>query len=101
MAAYSFITVWRFDAPREQVWEILNATEHYGEWWPNIVEYRSLTPGLTGVGAKAERVVRGRLPYSLRYVTTTTKHEPPREVAYDSEGDLVGNGRFVLEPKGQ
>ena len=100
MAAYSFITHWHFRAPIERVWAALNTPERYPEWWPCIVEYRKLTPELTGVGARAERVVKGRLPYVLRYRTTVTRHEPPREIAYDAEGELTGKGRFVLETEG-
>lgn len=100
MAAYSFVTPWRFQAPIDRVWDVLNTPERYPEWWPSIIDYRKLSPELTGVGARAERVVRGRLPYSLRYQTTITRLVEPREIAYDATGDLVGQGRFVLTAQG-
>jgi hypothetical protein len=100
MASYSFITRWRFQAPAEQVWEALNTPARYAEWWPSIVHYRHLNPGVHGVGARAERAVRGRLPYTLRYTTTVTHFDPPRELAYDAVGDLTGRGRFVVRRKG-
>jgi hypothetical protein len=100
MAAYSFVTQWRFQAPIERVWDALNTPERYAEWWPCILEYRKLNPEITGVGAQAERVVKGRLPYSLRYRTTITRHEEPHEIAYDAEGQLLGRGRFVLCQEG-
>jgi hypothetical protein len=96
MAQYSFISVWRVGAPREHVWSALTATD-YTLWWPNVVANRILTPDLQGVGVRLERVVRGRLPYNLRYVTTTTYIDPPSELAYTSESDLHGNGRMALE----
>ncbi|MFO0910576.1 MAG: SRPBCC family protein [Isosphaeraceae bacterium] len=98
LAEYRFVTVWMIPAPAQQVWDALMAPEQYVEWWPSFVEYRPLTPGLTGVGARAERVVRGKLPYSLRYETVTTAIDPPREVAYRAIGDLDGEGRFLVEP---
>src|SRR5262249_11498635 len=98
MPAYGFVTTWQFRAPRERVWQALNTPEDYPKWWPCIVSYKSLTPGVTGVGARAERAVRGRLPYTLHYTTTITKSEPPAELAYDAAGDLEGHGRFVLTP---
>jgi uncharacterized protein YndB with AHSA1/START domain len=101
LAQYSFVTTWRFQAPIAEVWTALNTPESYPEWWPSIVEYRSLTPGVTGVGARAQRAVRGRLPYTLCYQTTITRVEPPRELAYQAEGDLAGQGRFVLTPLGE
>lgn len=96
MAAYSFVTHWRFDAPIAAVWHELDDAASYPQWWPSIVAYQDLTPAIHGLGARAERVVRGRLPYDLRYTTTVTCYDPPREIAYDSIGDLKGSGRFVL-----
>jgi uncharacterized protein YndB with AHSA1/START domain len=84
MAAYSFVTHWRFAAPLEQVWQELDAAERYTDWWPAIRDYYDLTPEIHGLGARAERVVRGILPYELRYMTTVTKYVPPREIAYDA-----------------
>ncbi len=103
MADYNFLTIWRFPQPIARVWEAINAAEDYPCWWPNIISYRCLTPhNPRGVGAEGERTVRGFLPYSLRYTTIITKSDPPRELAYDAAGDLVGNGRFVLcESAGQ
>jgi len=97
MAEYSFVTTWTFPAPRAQVWRALNTPDRYPEWWPNILSYQDLTPELKGVGAQAERVVRGRLPYQLRYRTVTTEIVPLSVLAYDASGDLTGKGRFVLK----
>jgi hypothetical protein len=97
MTAYSFVTDWRFKAPLTEVWAELDAAEHYTEWWPSIIAYCDLSPEIHGLGARAERVVRGRLPYSLRYTTVVTGYSPPHEIAYDAVGDLTGQGRFVLD----
>jgi hypothetical protein len=100
MAAYSFVTHWRFGAPLPNVWAELDAAERYPEWWPAVIAYHDLTPAIHGLGARAERVVRGVLPYQLRYTTTVTRYDPPREIAYDAVGDLTGRGRFVLTEEG-
>jgi hypothetical protein len=97
MAAYSFLTHWRFVAPLDAVWAELDAPECYPQWWPSFAHYHDLTPEIHGVGARAERITKGALPYSLRYTTTTTRYEPKREIAYDVVGDLVGSGRMVLD----
>jgi uncharacterized protein YndB with AHSA1/START domain len=76
MAEYRFVTHWRFDAPLERVWTELDTPERYPEWWPSMRVYRDLTHGMHGVGARAERVTKGALPYSLRYVTTVTHYKP-------------------------
>jgi len=98
MAVYSFITTWRFSQPIDRVWQAINAAEDYPRWWPNILYYHCLTPNNPhGVGARGQRAVRGFLPYSLQYTTVITKSESPYELAYDADGDLVGDGRFVLQ----
>jgi uncharacterized protein YndB with AHSA1/START domain len=97
MAGYSFNAIWRFYEPIDRVWQAINAAEDYPRWWPNIVDYRCLTPeNPQGPGARGVRTVRGFLPYSLQYNTTITKTEPPHELTYTADGDLVGDGRFVL-----
>jgi uncharacterized protein YndB with AHSA1/START domain len=98
MATYSFVTIWRFPQPTDRVWQAINAAEDYPRWWPNILYYRCLTPdNPRGVGSRGHRAVRGFLPYSLQYTTVITKSEPPHDLEYDADGDLVGNGRFVLK----
>ena len=101
MAEYRFVTHWQFDAPLDHVWAELDAPERYPQWWPSMRVYRGLTPTIHGVGARAERVTKGVLPYTLRYVTTVTHYEPLREIAYDVEGDLTGSGRMVLDAQGE
>jgi hypothetical protein len=73
--------------------------ERYREWWPSCIGFRELASGVVGVGSSHERVVRGRLPYNLRYVIKVTHYDPPRELTYDSVGDLQGRGRFLLDEK--
>jgi uncharacterized protein YndB with AHSA1/START domain len=100
MSEYRFVTEWRLQESIERVWQALNTPGAYSQWWPNMKRFRDLTPGVTGVGSRSERVVRGRLPYDLCYVITVTRVERPREMAHDAAGDLVGEGRMVLEEKG-
>jgi hypothetical protein len=100
VAAYSFVTHWHFQALPERVWQVVTAGPSFTEWWPNVVYSKHLTPDVTGIGSSYERVIRGRLPYNLRFVSTTTLFEPPREFTYDAVGDLVGRGRWVFEPNG-
>jgi hypothetical protein len=102
MASYSFVTKWFILASVERVWDALNDPERYHLWWPCFVEYRPLSPGASDVGSRGIRVVRGFLPYQLRYTTTITEKIPPHQLAYDSDGDLTGRGRFVLasQPSG-
>lgn len=100
MAIYRFVTVWRLAAPQQAVWDALFDVAGYGTWWPAMVGFVDRKPGVTGVGAHHEQVVRGPLPYNLRYETVVTRCEPPRELAYDAAGDLEGDGRMLVAPDG-
>ena len=100
MAEYCFITRWRMSAPRQVVWDILNDSQRYPEWWPCYKRCHPLTPGVTGVGFAAEYVVRGPLPYDVHYRVEVTHYAPPHESAFRAVGDLVGDGRMVYEPDG-
>jgi hypothetical protein len=100
MASYRFVTRWRIPASIDDVWVVLDAADRYGEWWPAFVEFRDMTPGTHGVGSRSKHVVKGVLPYSLRYVTVVTHYAPPHEVGYDATGELVGCGRFTVDSDG-
>jgi hypothetical protein len=100
VAEYRFITRWRVRAPRQVVWDILDDSLRYPEWWPCYQRCHHLTPGVTGVGAAGEYVVRGSLPYDVRYRVEVTHYDPPYESAFTAAGDLVGAGRMVYEPDG-
>jgi hypothetical protein len=97
MANYRFVTRWRVTAPAAKVWDALQCLS---DWWPGMTVTRYLTPARDGVGARYERLTRGKLPYSLRYTITVTRFDPPREMTYDSEGDLAGRGGYVLTEAG-
>src|SRR5262249_21296261 len=51
VAEYSFITRWRLSASQQVVWDILNDSLRYPEWWPGYKSCHPLTPGVIGVGA--------------------------------------------------
>jgi hypothetical protein len=96
MAAYSFVTHWRLNEPLDVVWMALRYAQGLCQAAAIDRHYHDLTPQLKGVGTQAERAVQDRLPYTLRYITTTTDYKPPCEVAYDATGELNGRGRFLL-----
>ena len=98
MSQYSFVTTWRLPALPETVWATLMRNDEYSSWWKYMESHRLLTPGVTGVGSCSEWTFRGRLPYKLRYRSTITSFDPPREMTYEAKGDLNGHGRLVVQP---
>lgn len=53
-----------------------------------------------GAGTVADCKVRGFLPYTLRFSVEVTALEPLSLLEVRSSGDLAGEGRVVLAPRG-
>lgn len=101
MAAYAFVTTWRFRAPIEQVWQAIREYRAWPTWWPAIVEARQVAPGdADGVGEAIAFTFRTRLPYQLCFLLTTTHVRPPHELDGRATGELDGTGRWRLTTAG-
>ncbi len=100
MEIYHLVTKWFFQAPMERVWEELMDVKSWPTWWPSWrkATYRGSEPKLQ-VGSLIDNEVRGNLPYSLFFTLEVTLLQPPQLWEMKSSGDLVGTGKFVLEPR--
>ena len=63
---YRFVTRWRVEALREEVFAVLTDAESLTRWWPSV--YRSVQPiappnGPDGVGKRLLLDTQGWLPY--------------------------------------
>jgi hypothetical protein len=101
MAAYSFVTRWRIDAPPEQVFEVIRNYAAWPRWWQSIAGAKQLRPGdPNGIGETVEFTFRTKLPYTLSFLMTTTSVNPPTELDGRAEGELAGTGRWRLSADG-
>jgi hypothetical protein len=101
MARYSFVTLWRFRAPIERVWEAIQDYQTWPMWWPAVEHARQIAPGdAEGIGEIAELEFRTRLPYRLRFLITTTRVAAPYELDGNAVGELEGSGRWRLHMEG-
>jgi hypothetical protein len=96
-AGYSFLTTWVLDAPRPAVWEVLEDSERWPEWWDGVVQVDVLERGDEHrVGELARYRWRSRLPYDLAFDMRTVAADAPRYLEGRATGELDGTGRWWL-----
>ena len=97
MTPYRFRTVWRLEAPIEDVFALLADGLRWPEWWRGVRGVKLLDPGAPdGTGQIAECEWRSRIPYPVRFQMLSTRVEPPVALEGQADGDLRGAGRWHL-----
>ncbi len=97
MAAYQFLTTWCVDAPIQDVWDVISASDRYPEWWKGVRKVTELEPGGEhGLGALSRFEWRSKLPYSLEFDMRVTRSEPPYLLEGHASGELEGVGIWRL-----
>ena len=100
---YHFVTHWRVEARREEVFAVLTDSESLTRWWPSVylsVQPIGPPPGPDGVGKRLLLDTQGWLPYRLRWELRTVEHQPPSRLAIEASGDFVGSGVWTLAQDG-
>jgi uncharacterized protein YndB with AHSA1/START domain len=97
MAAYSFRTRWRLEAPIDRVFGAIRDSLAWPSWWDAVIDVREIEPGEpNGTGNLRRYVMRGRLPYALAFDTRVTRLEAPTTLAGTATGELEGIGVWTL-----
>ncbi|MEW6414804.1 MAG: SRPBCC family protein [Pseudomonadota bacterium] len=94
---FELVSEWHLAAPPEAVWQVLEATEAWPLWWPEIRRVDLLAPG----GENDEGAVRrtwwtSHLPYGFVIDFVTRAADKPHLLAVEARGDLVGMGRWEI-----
>jgi uncharacterized protein YndB with AHSA1/START domain len=102
MAAYRFLTTWVLPAPRERVWETLEDSERWPEWWRGVRSVEVLEPGAgqDRIGELARYTWRSRIPYALAFDMRVVTVVRPRFMEGHATGELAGTGRWRLSEEG-
>ena len=97
MTAYSFLTTWLLESPRELVWEAIHDQERWPQWWRGVEEAEELKPGAEdGLGSVSRLVWKSLLPYRVEFEVTTKRVERPHLLEGHAIGELAGVGRWRL-----
>ena len=97
MADYSFVTMWRFRAPLEPVWDSIYHSEEWPAWWRGVESVERVEEGdESGVGTLQLYTWRSKLPYRLAFHMRLTRVEPLSLIEGEAVGELTGTGRWQL-----
>jgi uncharacterized protein YndB with AHSA1/START domain len=99
---YSFVTVWKVDAPIEKVWDVFTDSLKWPEWWKGVEKVEELNKGdEDGVGAIHRFTWKSALPYRLVFDSRTTKVEKHKRIEGEAFGELEGTGIWTFSQTGK
>ena len=101
--AYEFATIWRLEAPVDEVWAEIKDSESWPEWWRGVLKVDKLRDGDdAGIGAVHRSTWRSALPYSLQFDSEVIRIEEFKSIEIRAFGELEGSGLWTLtlEPDG-
>ncbi len=102
MSDYTFLTVWKFKAPIEQVWARLHDSEEWPQWWRGVEKVECLEQGdASGIGAVRRFTWKSSLPYRLAFNMRATIISEPFVLEGEAFGELEGRGRWTLAQNGE
>jgi len=101
MSRYDLVSHWHVEAPIERVFQVVHAVEGWPRWWPQVRQVVLLERGdADGVG-DVHRVIWGTtVPYQLTLTVKRMVVQRPWRLDLLLEGDLHGNGRWLLREQG-
>jgi hypothetical protein len=99
---YEFVTRWRVEGTREEVFRVLEGTSDLVRWWPSVwLKAEQLQPpDASGVNSRYQLTSKGWLPYVLAWTMTTTEKTFPERLALAADGDFRGTGVWTLAQDG-
>jgi uncharacterized protein YndB with AHSA1/START domain len=97
--SYEFVTIWRFDAPIEQIWEVIKDSEKWSEWWKGVLRIEQIKSGNeNGIGSIHRSTWKSALPYKLKFDTELIKLEHLKTIEARAFGELEGVGLWTFTP---
>lgn len=101
MAEYHLLTIWRIEAPLEEVYPAIQNSLGWPDWWPGVQKVEQLQVGeASGLDSIWRYCWQGDLPYQVVFNVRATRIEPCVEIEGTARGDLEGVGRWCFSREG-
>ena len=102
MAEYHLLTVWRIEAPLEEVFAAVENSLRWPDWWPSVCKVdQTLAGDANGIGSVRRYVWQGRLPYRVVFDVCATRIDALAALAGVVTGDLAGIGHWRFSSQGK
>jgi len=102
MAEYHLLTIWRIEAPLEDVYATIEDSLRWPDWWPSVRKVEQLAGGdATGVDSVRRYAWQGKLPYRVVFDVRATRIEQLVAIEGVATGDLAGTGRWTFSSQGK
>lgn len=101
MAEYRLLTIWRIEAPLEDVYTAIHNSLLWPDWWPSVREVREIADGQAdGINSVRRYAWQGQLPYRVVFDVRTTRIDSLVAIEGTARGDLEGGGRWNFSRQG-
>lgn len=101
MAKYHFLTIWRIQAPLDEVYAAIQDSLHWPDWWPSVRKVEQTACGnASGINNIRRYSWQGKLPYRVVFDIRATRIEELVAIEGTARGDLDGCGRWDFSQQG-
>ncbi len=102
MAEYHLLTIWRIEAPLEEVYAAIHNSPRWPDWWAGVLKVEEVAAGdANGINSVLRYVWQGRLPYRMVFEVRATRIEKCLAIEGAVQGDLEGVGRWHFSNEGE
>ena len=101
MTEYRLLTIWRIKAPLAKVYEAIQNSLSWPEWWPGAQKVEQTAVGdANGINNVRNYAWQGEFPYLVEFSMRATRVEKMVALEGSAKGDLEGIGRWHFSCKG-
>jgi hypothetical protein len=102
MAEYHLLTIWRVEAPLEEVYAAIENSLRWPDWWPSVRKVEQIADGdARGIDSVRRYAWQGKLPYRVVFDVCATRIEENLAIEGVATGDLAGTGSWRFSSQGK